>query len=67
MGGNSWTVGNAVAVDANGNVIQKGLFAGTADFDPNAGLANMTAPGGQTYLDQVYISKIRCIRELCLG
>ena len=58
MGGNSWTVGNSIAVDANGNVYTKGLFAGTADFDPGAGTANMTAPGGQTYLDQVYISKL---------
>lgn len=58
MGGNSWTVGNSIAVDANGNVYTKGVFAGTSDFDPSAATANLTAPGGQTYLDQVFISKL---------
>ncbi len=57
MGGNSWNAIYSIAVDTNG-IYTTGLFAGTTDFDPGAGTANLTAPGGQTYLDQSFILKL---------
>ena len=55
MGGNSWNAIYSIAADTNG-IYTTGLFAGTTDFlDPGAGTANLTAPGGQTYLDQSFI------------
>lgn len=39
--------GMALAVDGGGNVVVTGFFAGTVDFDPNAGTFNLTSGGGQ--------------------
>lgn len=36
-----------LALDANGNLLAVGTFTGTIDFDPSAGLSNLTAAGGQ--------------------
>lgn len=57
MGGNSWNAAYSIAVHSTG-VYTTGLFAGTTDFDPGAGTANLVAPGGQTWLDQSYVSKL---------
>lgn len=43
-----------VAVDAAGNVYTTGDFSGTADFDPNAGISNITAASAA----DVFISKL---------
>lgn len=37
-----------VVVDRSGNVIVSGSFSGTIDFDPGAGVANLTSDGGGT-------------------
>lgn len=42
-GGVSYDLGLSIAVDANGFVYSTGLFQGTADFDPGAGIFNLTA------------------------
>lgn len=38
--------GKAIKLDANGDVLIAGCFQGTVDFDPGAGVNNVTATGG---------------------
>jgi triacylglycerol esterase/lipase EstA (alpha/beta hydrolase family) len=45
MGGQSDDSGNAIAVDAIGNIYITGAFYGTADFDPGSGTYNLTSAG----------------------
>jgi hypothetical protein len=45
VGGIEGDNGNAIAVDANGNVYVTGLFRGTADFDPGSNVLNRTSSG----------------------
>ena len=55
MGGTgSESVGGSIALDGSGNVYTAGSFLGTVDFDPGAGLANLTSAG---YGD-IFISKL---------
>ena len=54
MGGTGFDVANSIAVDAIGNVYTAGYFSGTADFDPNAGVANLTSAGSQ----DIFVSKL---------
>lgn len=51
--GNGW--GWGVAVDVSGNVYSVGQFQGVVDFDPGAGVSNMTAAGS---FNDIYISKL---------
>ena len=54
MGGINSDVGRSVTVDGAGNVYTTGYFEGTVDFDPNAGVLNLTSAGG---LD-IFVSKL---------
>jgi hypothetical protein len=45
IGGAFSDYGNAVAVDASGNIYTAGTFSGTADFDPGAATYNLTSAG----------------------
>lgn len=37
--------GNAICLDSANNIYTTGLFLGTTDFDPNAGVVNLTSKG----------------------
>ena len=46
MGGTSGEQGACIVLDASGNIYITGLFNGTVDFDPGAGIANLVCSGG---------------------
>lgn len=54
MGGSGNERGQFITLDNTGNVYTTGSFQGTIDFDPNAGVVNLTSNGG----DDIFISKI---------
>ena len=53
IGGTSNDQGRHVCLDASGNVIVVGRFAGTVDFDPSAATANLVSSGN----DDVFVAK----------
>lgn len=54
IGGNSiFNSGEALTIDASGNIYITGYFTGTADFDPGPGVLNITC-GGQS----VFVCKL---------
>ena len=54
MGGAYLDYGSSIALDGSGNVYTTGYFAGTVDFDPGAGVFNLTSPGSE----DIFISKL---------
>jgi hypothetical protein len=52
VGGTNWDSGNAIAVDISGNVYTTGFFQETVDFDPGAGVVNLTSssPAGDGFV-----------------
>jgi hypothetical protein len=54
MGEPSWDYAFSIAVDASGNVYTTGQFQNTVDFDPGAGVFNLTSAGN----GDVFISKL---------
>ncbi|MBL0328443.1 MAG: T9SS type A sorting domain-containing protein [Bacteroidetes bacterium] len=48
--------GRSVTVDDSLNVISTGLYNGTADFDPNSGVYNLSASTGSSYAS--FVSKL---------
>lgn len=54
MGGSSYDVGLSIALDSSGNAYTTGYFEGTADFDPGAGIVNLTPTGTH----DIFISKL---------
>ena len=43
VGNNTWSQGNGITTDASGNVYVTGYFQLTVDFDPDAGVQNVSA------------------------
>jgi len=54
MGGTFYDYGRSITTDADGNVYTTGYFKGTVDFDPGAGIANLTSLGVQ----DIFIQKL---------
>ena len=54
FGGSSFDVGYSIAIDATGNVYTTGLFSGTVDFDPGAGIANLSSVRGR----DIFVQKL---------
>src|SRR5688572_9515122 len=54
MGGTNNEVGYSITIDASGNIYTTGSFEGTADFNPGAGVFNLTSAGGT----DIFISKL---------
>lgn len=57
FGGSNFDSANSITVDALGNVYTIGTFEVTADFDPNAGIANLTSAG----VYDVFICKLNSV------
>lgn len=55
FGGPTYDDWRATAIDAAGNVIAVGSFSGTVDFDPGAGVFNLTSTAGG---DDIFIMKL---------
>ncbi len=45
VGGSGIDEGSGIIVDNNGDIIHTGYFQNTVDFDPNAGVSNLTSSG----------------------
>ncbi|MEP7230897.1 MAG: SBBP repeat-containing protein [Ginsengibacter sp.] len=54
MGGSTDDMAYSIAVDGGGNVYTTGIFSGTADFDPGAGIFTMTSGGAYA----IFVSKL---------
>lgn len=54
MGGTFECKGKSIAVDGTGNVYITGFFMGTVDFNPGAGISNLTSVGEQ----DIFIAKL---------
>ncbi|MGZ4060735.1 MAG: SBBP repeat-containing protein, partial [Bacteroidia bacterium] len=53
--GSDYIGGNSITVDATGNAYITGYFSGTFDFDPGAGVDNLTSVPGQ---EEMFILKL---------
>jgi len=54
IGGANDDIGYTIAVDVSGNIYSSGWFSGTADFDPDTRIANLTSNG----VEDIFISKL---------
>lgn len=60
VGGSGDDVPSEIVIDLAGDIYLTGTFSGTADFDPNAGVSNLTSVG----MDDVFILKITAAGQL---
>ena len=55
VGGNNRDAGNALEIDATGNVFTTGIYKGTVDFDPGPGLFNLISLNNSS---DIFIQKL---------
>lgn len=60
FGSTSADYGSDIAVDGAGNIYVTGWFGGTVDFDPGAGVTNLTSAGA----DDVFVLKLNADGDL---
>jgi hypothetical protein len=53
-GGSGLDIATSIATDVSGNIYFTGYFNGTSDFDPGAGINNLTSAGGY----DIFVSKL---------
>jgi len=53
MGGAEYDIGNSITIDASGKVYTTGSFTGTVDFDPGAGVSNLTSNVGSGFIQKL--------------
>ncbi|MCH7535912.1 MAG: T9SS type A sorting domain-containing protein [Bacteroidetes bacterium] len=53
-GGTSWDGARTLTADAAGNTYASGYYAGTADFDPTAGVSNLVSKGSYDFYIQKF-------------
>ena len=60
MGGTDGAKGNSITTDASGNIYSTGIFRGAVDFDPGAGVFNLTSAAGNIYSydGDIFIQKV---------
>lgn len=58
MGGIAYNRGKVITLDATGNIYVGGTFGGTTDFDPNAGVANLTSVGSFGGNEDMFVLKL---------
>lgn len=58
LGGGTMDEARSIAIDDAGNVYSTGKFGATADFDPGAGVYNLTAAGGSLGGYEIFVSKL---------
>jgi hypothetical protein len=60
FGGSNGDIPSEIVLDATGNIYLTGLFSGTADFDPESGVSNLTSVG----MDDAFIVKVNTTGQL---
>jgi hypothetical protein len=58
LGGTGLDAGNDIALDTSGNIYTTGFFHGTADFDPGAGIFNLTSVVDYYPYSDIFVSKL---------
>jgi hypothetical protein len=56
LGSTGTDQGQSIAIDANGDIVVTGLFSGTVDFDPGAGVSNLTSLGSDAFMAKYNVS-----------